>query len=92
MGTFDPDMHYSEDNEFNLRIILNGGQIFLSPQIKSFYFPRESLKELEAKLGSVLKNEFFSHFGVQNMLKIHAKILLGPLLREFFIRLDEEGI
>lgn len=46
VGIFDPEMQYSEDNEFNLRIMKSGGKILLSPKIKSHYFPRESLKEL----------------------------------------------
>ena len=46
IGVFDPEMNYSEDNELNLRIIKKGGKILLSPKIKSYYFPRKSLKEL----------------------------------------------
>ncbi|MBE7443731.1 MAG: glycosyltransferase family 2 protein [Planctomycetia bacterium] len=46
VGTFDPEMQYSEDNELNLRIMKSGGKILLSPKIKSHYFPRESLKDL----------------------------------------------
>jgi len=33
-------------NEFNLRIIKNGGRILLSPKIKSYYLLQGSVKEL----------------------------------------------
>lgn len=46
IGLFDPAMQFNEDNEFNMRIIKNGGKILLSPRIKSYYFLRGSLKEL----------------------------------------------
>ncbi|WAC06778.1 MAG: glycosyltransferase family 2 protein [Thermodesulfobacteriota bacterium] len=46
VGSYDPEMHYSEDNELNLRIAKKGGKILLSPKIRSYYFPRESLKEV----------------------------------------------
>lgn len=46
VGLFDPEMQYSEDNELNSRILMHGGKILLSPKIKSFYFPRESIKDL----------------------------------------------
>jgi glycosyltransferase involved in cell wall biosynthesis len=46
LGYFDPDMPFNEDNEYNLRITISGGKIYLSPKIKSYYFPRDNLKDL----------------------------------------------
>lgn len=45
IGLFDPEMSYSEDNEFNLRIARNGGKILLCHKIKSYYFPRNQLTD-----------------------------------------------
>ena len=43
IGLFDEGAHYGEDDEFNCRLIRNGGKIFLSPNIRSCYYPRSSL-------------------------------------------------
>ena len=46
IGGFDEELLYSEDDEFNFRLIQNGGKIWLDPSIKSVYYPRNSLKKL----------------------------------------------
>jgi glycosyltransferase involved in cell wall biosynthesis len=46
IGLYDEMAHYSEDDELNYRLIKSGGKIFLSPQIKSQYYPRSSLSAL----------------------------------------------
>lgn len=46
IGLYDEEAHYGEDDELNFRIIKNGGKIFLSPKIKSRYYPRSSLSDL----------------------------------------------
>jgi glycosyltransferase involved in cell wall biosynthesis len=46
IGLYDENAHYSEDDELNYRLIKSGGKIFLSPQIKSRYYPRSSLSAL----------------------------------------------
>jgi len=43
IGFFDEDMIRNEDDEFNHRLIKNGGKILLCPEIVSYYHPRESL-------------------------------------------------
>jgi succinoglycan biosynthesis protein ExoA len=46
LGRFDEGLARNQDDEFNLRIILNGGRIWQSPRIKSWYTPRSSLSAL----------------------------------------------
>lgn len=45
-GNFDEDFIRTQDFEFNYRINRSGGEIFMNPEIKSYYFPRSSLKGL----------------------------------------------
>ncbi len=46
IGLFDEELVRNQDDELNLRLIKAGGKIFLSPEIKSYYFSRSSLKAL----------------------------------------------
>jgi len=46
IGIFDEEFIGCEDDEFNYRLIKNGGKIYLSPQINSRYFPRADLQRL----------------------------------------------
>jgi len=46
IGVFDEEFIRCEDDEFNYRLIKNGGKIYLSPQIKARYFPRTDLQQL----------------------------------------------
>jgi len=46
IGMYDEELHYSEDDELNYRLIKSGGKIFLSPKIKSYYYCRSSLSSL----------------------------------------------
>ena len=73
IGAFDPEMHYNEDNEINLRIIRKGGKILLSPKIKSFYFPRDSIHELW--------NQYFNYGFFK--IKVIQKHKLTSSLRHF---------
>ena len=45
-GMFDEELIRNQDDEFNLRLLRLGGKIWQSPRIKSWYYPRESLKSL----------------------------------------------
>ncbi|MBD2866180.1 glycosyltransferase family 2 protein [Paenibacillus oceani] len=45
-GLYDENFPRNEDDELNYRIKKNGGKVFVTPQIKSVYFPRNSLKAL----------------------------------------------
>ena len=46
IGGFDEELVRNQDDEFNFRLIQNGGKIWLDPSIKSVYYPRNSLKKL----------------------------------------------
>tara|TARA_B100002051_G_scaffold135228_1_gene128465 strand:- start:38 stop:1099 length:1062 start_codon:yes stop_codon:yes gene_type:complete len=43
IGGYDEELYRNQDDEFNLRLIQNGGNIWLDPSINSFYYPRKSL-------------------------------------------------
>jgi glycosyltransferase involved in cell wall biosynthesis len=45
-GYFDEELVRNQDDEFNLRIILAGGKIWMSKSIHSIYFSRTSLSKL----------------------------------------------
>jgi len=44
IGLFDEELLRNQDNEFNSRIIANGGKIYFDPSIKLKYFSRPTLK------------------------------------------------
>lgn len=46
IGPFDESLVRNQDDEFNLRLTLSGGRIWLDPRIKSWYVSRSSLKRL----------------------------------------------
>jgi GT2 family glycosyltransferase len=46
IGLFDETLVYNEDDEFNYRLRKHGGEIFLTPAIKSVYHTRTSLGQL----------------------------------------------
>ncbi|HMK65374.1 MAG TPA: glycosyltransferase family 2 protein [Thermodesulfobacteriota bacterium] len=46
VGLFDEDLIRNQDDEFNLRIIKNGGKVLLVPEIVSYYYARDTLKKL----------------------------------------------
>lgn len=46
IGYFDEELVRNQDDEFNLRVILAGGKIWMSKSIKSTYFARGSLRKL----------------------------------------------
>lgn len=46
LGGYDESMIINEDDELNFRLTLDGGRIFLNPEIRSSYHPRASLRAL----------------------------------------------
>jgi len=46
IGLFDEELVRNQDDEFNYRLRKAGGNIFITPQIKSFYFSRANFKKL----------------------------------------------
>ena len=43
IGMYDEELHYSEDDELNYRLLKSGGKIFLTPKIRSYYYCRSSI-------------------------------------------------
>ena len=48
-GLFDKDMIRNQDDEMNYRILKSGGKIYLSPSIRSVYFPRSTFRSLASQ-------------------------------------------
>lgn len=48
-GMFDEELVRNQDDELNLRINRGGGKVWQSPEIRSSYYPRASLKKLFAQ-------------------------------------------
>ncbi len=46
IGNFDEELVRCQDDEFNYRLRKAGGKIFFTPEIRSKYYPRTSLKKL----------------------------------------------
>jgi len=46
IGLFDTELVRTEDDEFNARLVKNGGKIFLIPSIEIRYFAREKLSKI----------------------------------------------
>lgn len=46
IGLFDERLVRNQDDEFNFRLIKNGGKIFFDPSIKSLYYVRSSYRKL----------------------------------------------
>jgi glycosyltransferase involved in cell wall biosynthesis len=46
IGLFDEELVRHQDDELNLRLIRGGGKIFMTPKIRSRYYPRSTLRKL----------------------------------------------
>jgi len=46
IGYFDEELVRNQDDEFNMRIVLAGGKIWMSKSIRSTYYPRQTLRKL----------------------------------------------
>jgi succinoglycan biosynthesis protein ExoA len=46
VGLFDEELVRNQDDELNLRLIRQGGKIWQTPKIRSWYYPRSSLRAL----------------------------------------------
>ena len=46
IGLFDEAADRGEDDEFNYRLLSRGGRIYLTPRVRSTYYPRSSLRAL----------------------------------------------
>lgn len=68
LGKFDENLLTNEDYEFNTRIRLSGGRIWLDPSIRSVYFAR-------ATLGALAKQYWRYGFWKWQMLRRYPKTL-----------------
>jgi len=73
IGLFDEGLRRNQDDEFNYRLRKNGGKIFITPQIRSFYYNRTVLKRLWS--------QYFQYgFWKIRVLQKHSKMMM---LRQF---------
>jgi cellulose synthase/poly-beta-1,6-N-acetylglucosamine synthase-like glycosyltransferase len=79
IGLFDEDLIRNQDDEFNLRLIKNGGKILLVPEIVSYYYARDSLSKL-AKMYFQ-----YGYFKPLVALKIGAVLTWRQLIPVFFV-------
>lgn len=79
VGLFNEDMIPNEDYELNYRIIKQGGQIYLTPRIRSEYFGRQTLP--------ALARQYFSYgIGKVRTLMLHpASLKLRHLVAPLFV-------
>jgi len=82
VGLFDEELVRNQDDEFNGRIILNGGRILLLPQVSVDYFARDSVRKT-AKM--------FYQYGLFKPL-VNKKLQKPTTLRQFFPPLFFAGI
>ena len=68
VGLFDEELVGSEDDEFNYRLRSQGGKLFLTPAIKSFYYGRGSF--------SALCRQYFRYgLGKMRVVARHPKLV-----------------
>lgn len=73
IGLFDEELVRNQDDEFNARLIKNGGSIYLLPQVKIRYFARESFKKT---------SKMFYQYGLYKPL-VNLKVGKPATLRQF---------
>ena len=79
IGLFDEDLIRNQDDEFNLRLIKNGGKILLVPEIVSRYHARDSLSKLWKMFWQ------YGYFKPLVAQKIGAVLTWRQLMPAFFI-------
>lgn len=68
VGLFDEELVGNEDDEFNYRLRGQGGKLFLTPAISSFYYGRASL--------SALCSQYFRYgFGKVRVVRKHTRLV-----------------
>jgi glycosyltransferase involved in cell wall biosynthesis len=82
IGLFDIDLIRNQDDEFNGRLIKNGGKIFLIPEIVIGYYARETIKKV-AKM--------FYQYGLFKPL-VNKKLGSPATIRQFFPFLFVTGL
>lgn len=82
IGLFDTDLIRNQDDEFNARLIKNGGKIFLIPQLKINYFARKNLNKM---------NTMYFQYGLFKPL-VNKKLKGAATIRQFFPLLFTVGL
>lgn len=82
IGLFDEDLIRNQDDEFNARLIKNGGKIFLIPGLVIDYFARDSIKKA---------SKMYYQYGLFKPL-VNKKLGSAATLRQFFPVLFVLGI
>ena len=78
VGYFDEHFVRNQDDEFNYRVLLNGGKIFISPSVSHSYFVRDSASKL-------FKQYFQYGFWKLEIIKKHKRtISIRHLIPLFF--------
>ena len=74
IGYFDTDLIRNQDDEFNGRIINNGGKIYLIPSIRIEYFSRDKISKIR---------RMFFQYGLYKPL-VNKKLGAPATIRQFF--------
>lgn len=74
IGFFDVDLTRNQDDEFNARIIKNGGKIFLIPELEVDYFARDTIAKM---------SKMFYQYGLFKPL-VNKKLGQAATIRQFF--------
>jgi glycosyltransferase involved in cell wall biosynthesis len=82
IGMFDIDLIRNQDDEFNARIIKNGGKIYLIPDVIIDYFARKDIRKM---------SKMFYQYGLFKPL-VNKKLGAPATLRQFFPPLFVAGL
>lgn len=74
IGFFDEELPRNQDDEFNARLIKNGGRIFLIPHVVIRYFARDSIKKMR---------KMFYQYGLFKPL-VNKKVGRPATIRQLF--------
>jgi glycosyltransferase involved in cell wall biosynthesis len=79
VGMFDTQMKRNQDDEFHYRAKSKGKKIYLNPDIKSYYYPRNNFK-------SLIKQYYqYGLFKPLVLIKVSSELKLRHLIPSFFI-------
>ncbi|MBN1543377.1 glycosyltransferase family 2 protein [candidate division KSB1 bacterium] len=81
LGFFDTEYTRCQDDEFNYRLRKYGGKIYFTPEIKSYYYPRSSLKKLAIQYAQ------YGYFKVRVMQKHLKTMQLRQFIPPIFVTL-----
>lgn len=74
IGLFDEELIRNQDDEFNARLIMNGGKIFLIPEIVIDYYARDTISQM---------SKMYYQYGLFKPL-VNKKIGKPATIRQFF--------